>query len=77
MVRGLDISEADLKDLGLLCAELETRSTFHARDFSAFLELASWQLDEEACDEVLTSLVDEGKLRHIGPGIFARLGSCT
>ncbi len=75
MTRGLDISEEDLKELAVLCAELETRSTFHARDFSAFLELASWHLDEEGCDEVLTSLVDEGKLRHIGPGVFARLGA--
>lgn len=75
MARGLEISEADLKDLGLLCAELEVRATFHARDFSAFLELARWHLDEEGCDEILTSLVDEGKLRHIGPGVFARLGT--
>jgi hypothetical protein len=75
MARGLDISEEDLKDLALLCAELEIRNTFHARDFSAFLELANWQLDQEGCDEVLSSLVDEGKLRHIGPGVFARLGA--
>lgn len=49
----------------------ESKATFSARDFAEFLCMGGMPLDEESADEFLSGMVDAGKLRQIGPGIYA------
>lgn len=51
----------------------QTRATFSARDFAEFLQVGGLPLVEETADEFLSDLVDQGRLRQIGPGVYAAL----
>lgn len=49
----------------------ESQVTFTPRDFVGFLSMAGVPMEEETADEFLSDLVDEGRLRQIGPGVYA------
>lgn len=70
MVRGLGISKEDLLDTALLFGGF--KPTFTVHDFTAFLQTQAYGAQEEHVDELLSEFSDAGKLRRIGPGVYAK-----
>ena len=72
-MRGLGIKRQDILDAAILFAGFH--ATFRAKDFAEFLTMQSENTDEEAVDEILGEFADTGKLRRIGPGVYAKCGA--
>jgi hypothetical protein len=53
----------------------QTKLTFSAHDFAQFLNMGGMPMDDETADEFLSDMVDAGKLRQIGPGVYAAKAS--
>jgi hypothetical protein len=49
----------------------QTKATFTAQDFAEFLLIGGIPVVEESADEFLSDLADQGRLRQIGPGVYA------
>jgi hypothetical protein len=49
------------------------KPTFSARDCTGWLHMAAISLEEEKTDELMSELVEQKKLRQVGPGVYAKL----
>lgn len=72
MAMGTGITKDDLLDSVLLFAALHEKPTFSARDCTGWLQTQAIYLHEEQTDELLSELVDQSRIRQIGPGVYAQ-----
>ncbi len=62
---------ASLEVAAIVLAESKRGSVFAGRDFTFFLSMGGVIVEEESADEILSDMVDDGRLRQIGPGVYA------
>lgn len=67
----LNISRDDILAAALVFGGFQ--ATFTVHDFTAFIQSQAHGAEEEDVDEILSDLADEGELRCIGPGVYAKL----
>lgn len=63
--------KASLEVAAIVFAESKRGGVFAARDFTSFLTMGGVTVEEERADEILSDMVDDGRLRQIGPGVYA------
>lgn len=64
------IVKRDITDAALIMAA--ARKTFTAAEFAEFLRIARHEFDAETVNDWLSEMAADGRLREIGPGVYAR-----
>jgi hypothetical protein len=50
---------------------MQSATAFSARDFTAWATMGGHRIEEEDANEILLGEVANGRLREIGPGVYA------